>query len=252
MGKEAFRYFERAATQLGVPGKVRLASLARITSNEALTSEDTPALTRRIAEAFTKLLAENAEAARRATSAVEPEALKPTARNEGAVLRRHLATYVELMAQRSALVDDLEATMRRITESASSTLDVERVSVWFLDPAHLRITCRDLFIRAAREHSSGTVLLAKDFPPYFQALGTGRTIAAHDAHTDPRTSCFSSVYLAPLKINSMLDVPILVQGKMVGVLCHEHVGPKRTWDSDEETFAYLMASFVALALERVR
>lgn len=27
---------------------------------------------------------------------------------------------------------------------------------------------------------------------------------------------------------------------MVGVVCHEHVGPKRLWTKDEETFAYLI------------
>jgi hypothetical protein len=37
---------------------------------------------------------------------------------------------------------------------------------------------------------------------------------------------------------------------MVGVICHEHRGVKRTWNSDEETFAYLMSNFVALSLER--
>jgi GAF domain-containing protein len=48
----------------------------------------------------------------------------------------------------------------------------------------------------------------------------------------------------------MLDVPIWVKHKMVGGVCHEHVGSLRVWNSDEESFAYLMASFVALALER--
>jgi GAF domain-containing protein len=58
------------------------------------------------------------------------------------------------------------------------------------------------------------------------------------------------VYLQPLGISSMLDVPILHEQKMVGVICHEHVGPRRTWNSDEENFAYLMSNFVALALEK--
>ncbi|MDQ3263267.1 MAG: GAF domain-containing protein [Myxococcota bacterium] len=83
-----------------------------------------------------------------------------------------------------------------------------------------------------------------------KALKTERTIAAHDAHVDPRTSWFSTVYLKPLNINSMLDVPIMVNEKMVGVVCHEQVGPARSWNADEEKFAYLMASLVALALER--
>ena len=244
MGKSAVKFFETAAVRFGLPGKMRLASLARVTSTEAATSEDTPELLRRLEVAFTKLAAENER------KDPKSDALEPTTRDAGSVLRRHLATYVELMSQRTALLGDVEATMRRITESASSTLDVERVSLWFLDAGRTKIACRDLFVRATKEHSKGIELFAKDFPPYFRALETERTIAAHDAHTDPRTSCFSKPYLGPLGINSMLDVPIWVQGKMVGVVCHEHVGAKRKWDSDEETFAYLMSSFVALALER--
>lgn len=245
MGKNAIRLFEKAASQFGLTGKVRLASLARITSTEAATMDDTPELTQRLELAYTKLATES----ERREPATALESLQP-ARDAAPILRRHLATFVELMAQRSVLLADLSTTMRRITESASGTLDCERVSLWFLDDAHTKIVCKDLFIRKTREHNHGTELFSKDFPPYFRALKTERTIAAHDAHTDPRTSCFSQVYLTPLGINSMLDVPIWVQGKMVGVVCHEHVGPKRRWDSDEETFAYLMSSFVALALER--
>jgi hypothetical protein len=33
------------------------------------------------------------------------------------------------------------------------------------------------------------------------------------------------------------------------VVCHEHVGPARTWSHDDEDFAYLMSNFVALAIE---
>jgi GAF domain-containing protein len=92
--------------------------------------------------------------------------------------------------------------------------------------------------------------MAEQFPPYFAALLDERTIAAHDANSDPRTACFSEPYLRPLGIASMLDVPIWVGGEMVGVVCCEHVGEPRTWTADEENFAYLLASFVSLARER--
>lgn len=45
-------------------------------------------------------------------------------------------------------------------------------------------------------------------------------------------------------------MPVWVGRKMVGVVRHEQVGAKRTWTQDDETFAYLMSHFVALALER--
>lgn len=156
------------------------------------------------------------------------------------------------MSQRALLLGDVGDTIRRIDEAASESIDCERVSVWFLDDERAKITCADLFVRTARAHSAGVELFARDFPPYFQALESEKTIAAGDAHEDPRTSCFSTSYLGPLGITSMLDVPIWVKDKMVGVICHEHVGPKRRWNSDEETFAYLMSNFVALALERQR
>jgi GAF domain-containing protein len=122
--------------------------------------------------------------------------------------------------------------------------------VWYCDSPQTKIWCVDLFQRAQGSHASGSELFAKDFAPYFRALRGERTIAAHDAQTDPRTSCFSEVYLKPLGIGALLDVPIWVGRSMVGVVCHEHVGPKRLWTKDEETFAYLMSNFVALAMER--
>ena len=131
-----------------------------------------------------------------------------------------------------------------------ATLSIERVSVWTLDTARTKITCIDLFERTPARHSSGVELFRKDFEPYFAALERERTIAAHDAHRDPRTSCFSASYLKPLGIESMLDVPIWVKGAMVGVVCHEHIGPQRKWNSDEESFAYLMSTLLALSMER--
>ena len=165
------------------------------------------------------------------------------------VLRRHLATCVDLVTQRGLYLSGDEA-IKRTNEATSAAIDVERVSVWFLEAGGRKIRCADLFERGPRRHSSGVELHQKDFAPYFAALARERTIAAHDARRDPRTSCFTTSYLEPLGIGALLDVPIWQHGQMIGVVCHEHVGGPRTWNSDEETFAYLVANFVALALEK--
>ncbi len=270
MGEKARRLFSEVGNSGGLVAKMRLASLARITSTQADTIEDTPEVLARLEDAVRRLRMEaqakaDAQAkleAQTKTDAQSKSDAQGSAGTEGTVvrmqsagddanvLRRHLQTYVELMSQRSLLLGNVEATVRTINEAASVALNCERVSVWFLDEAQTKITCADLFVRTGHTHSAGTELFAKDFAPYFRALSTERTIAAADAHRDPRTECFSTVYLAPLGINSMLDVPIILGDKMVGVVCHEHVGPMRKWNSDEETFGYLMGNFVALALER--
>jgi hypothetical protein len=246
MGLSALRFFEEAGKSGGLVGKMRLASTARLTSTEAASLPDSPELLLRLEQALGSLRGDTP-----AKVSAEGSIVPPTAGPDRTLtLHRHLQTYVELMTQRSLFLGDVAATVRRIDEAACAAIDVERVSVWFLDDEHTRITCADLYARGSGEHASGTELFARDFAPYFDALRSERTIAAHDAHADPRTSCFSEVYLAPLGITSMLDVPIWVAEKMVGVICHEHVGAPRRWNSDEETFGYLMANFVALALER--
>jgi diguanylate cyclase (GGDEF)-like protein len=47
----------------------------------------------------------------------------------------------------------------------------------------------------------------------------------------------------------MLDAPIRSGGRVVGVLCHEHVGGEREFHTDEQNTASYLASLVSLALE---
>jgi len=88
-----------------------------------------------------------------------------------------------------------------------------------------------------------------DYPTYFASLRKRRAIAAHDAHRDHRTREFSESYLTPLRITSMLDAPMRAGGKMIGLLCLEHVGPRRRWSVQEQGFAASAADLIALSFE---
>src|SRR5262249_4833514 len=143
---------------------------------------------------------------------------------------------------------DLERSLAEITEAAAHSLAVRRASVWNYSPDRASIICVDLFDAQRGVHERGTELYARDFPGYFRALEQERTVAAHDAHGDPRTREFSQPYLGPLGITSMLDAPIRQQGRMTGVICHEHVGKPRVWSLDEQSFAGSMADYAALAI----
>ena len=141
-----------------------------------------------------------------------------------------------------------QEVLREVTEAAAWALETERTSVWLYgQPSLLR--CANLFERGPQRHSSGVELVAEDYPAYFEALREEHTIAAHDARTDARTREFTASYLAPLGITSMLDAPIRAGGAIAGVICHEHVGPVRRWEVDEQNFAASVADLLSLALE---
>lgn len=75
-----------------------------------------------------------------------------------------------------------------------------------------------------------------------------RFIDAHDAHNDPRTSCFTENYFKPLGICSLLDAPIRTSGKLTGVICLEHTGEIRQWQTEEIALAGEIADQVTLAM----
>lgn len=164
-------------------------------------------------------------------------------------LEKAHATLVELARSLALARGDFEASLRELTEATARALGVMRSSIWLYTPEKDGIRLLDLYEADSGKHSSDAVLHKKDYGPYFAALEGERTIAAHDARSDPRTSSLSPVYLAPLGISSMLDAPIRHGGRMVGVVCQEHIGPARRWTDAEQQFAGSIGDFLALALE---
>ncbi|HEX7808948.1 MAG TPA: EAL domain-containing protein [Thermoanaerobaculia bacterium] len=164
-------------------------------------------------------------------------------------LRRQNSVLVELARRRSIHSGNLADALRDITEAAADTLEVERFGIWFFTPDRQILRCVDLYERTSRLHTSGDEMTAVRHPVYFKALETERSITAHDALLDPRTSGFADPYLNRFGVTSMLDAPIRRLGQMSGVISFEHVGPQRTWTAEEENFASSIADLVTMALD---
>lgn len=161
---------------------------------------------------------------------------------------RHQAALFALARSNRDEPRTLEQRFAEIVETAARTLEVERVGIWLFSEDRSQIEARAYFCLSTEEHSRGATLQAADYPAYFKALETNRLIAAHHAATDPRTCEFTESYLRPNSISAMLDSPIVLEGKIVGVICHEHVGVARRWRIDEQVLAASFADVTALAI----
>ncbi len=159
---------------------------------------------------------------------------------------RHQAALLELA---KLDLSDFGSTLETVAEIVSTTLDVNRVSIWLFDSAHSEIRCHELYERGEDRHDHGMVLKAKDYPRYFKALEESRVIAAEDARDDPRTNEFGDTYLKPKGITSMMDVPVRRNGSVIGIICHEHISAPRTWTPEEQHFAISVGDTVSLSLE---
>jgi PAS domain S-box-containing protein len=178
-------------------------------------------------------------------------------------LERRIAERTEAIRAQSAVLLELAAldkadkrlALEKILAADARTLGIERVSYWSLDGGGAAILCEALYslgLGATDPAFAGTRLAATDYPTYFSAVLANRPVAANRAQTDAVTREFAEGYLKPLGITSMLDVPVWFQGKVVGVICHEHIGPAREWSGEDISFASSVASMVSLALEESR
>jgi methyl-accepting chemotaxis protein len=140
-------------------------------------------------------------------------------------------------------------SLEKITQAISKFLNVSRASVWTYQPDSHAILCEKLFQQATRGFEAGTQLFGRDFPGYFSAVLTEENIVAHNAHVHPATREFSEVYLKPLKIESMLDVPVFNQGRILGVICCEHQHETKQWTDEDADFLRSCADLITLVFK---
>jgi len=166
-----------------------------------------------------------------------------------AVLRERQTALMYLAQSQALGSGDIEAALAEITETAAKVLGVARCSVWRYSEDFTKMICVELYRTDEAVHERGIEFELSSFPRYVEAIRDEGVIAADDALTDPRTSEFADGYLAPLGISSMLDAPIRVGGRMLGVLCGEQTGAPRTWTPSDKQFSAALGDLAALAFE---
>ncbi|HTB74141.1 MAG TPA: GAF domain-containing sensor histidine kinase [Polyangiaceae bacterium] len=142
---------------------------------------------------------------------------------------------------------DWSTSIRQVLQFDAEMLHVERVSFWSLGDDKSSLHCDAGYIASTRSFERGATLLESDQHAYFEAIGRSRILSIADVGGDPRTTDLRE-YSAARRIASVLDVPIWVDGRLSGLLCHEHVGRQRHWRPIEEDFAMGAGHVVASTL----
>jgi twitching motility protein PilJ len=179
--------------------------------------------------------------------------------NENAEQLQYQNLVIAALSRNEALTrGDVQQAARAFTEAVAETLNVERASVWLYNTKQTALTCIDLYERMTGKHASGKKLFRANFPKYFEALNRNLPIVADNALNDPRLQEFFNSYLLPLQIASILDFPVQIAGRTVGVVRCERLGTQSSsggcleqaqhrWTGAEQSFVSSIANLVALA-----
>lgn len=160
-------------------------------------------------------------------------------------LERQRETLVHLSTDPRMAQADLQEALTLVVESAAKTLDVEQVSIWDLSEGGNQLQC------LASYPSPATPEREFSFPPgspYLQALKDGVVIAVEKSALDSRTSELHGTPWLPSAAEAILDSPIRLHGRVVGVLCTRSLSRPREWSSDEIIFTSQLADLSAQTL----
>lgn len=143
---------------------------------------------------------------------------------------------------------DFDTTIASILRTDAEVIGVDRVSFWMTEGAEQTLRCELGYLRRERTYERGAVLSAHECPAYFASVLGEKVIDAGDAVHDPRTSQLADTYLVPHGIGALMDAPVWLDGRLIGIVCHEHVGPPRRWSERDRAFALSAAQAVAMAV----
>ncbi len=139
--------------------------------------------------------------------------------------------------------------LRALNREVAIAMAADFVGFWFYDKDPQQVISEANFERSTNDWSDGAILKEVDAPTYFSVLKQERLIAVEDCFTSPVTAEFKESYCVPHNIRSLLDVPVLFDGEIVGIICCEIVGEVRHWTSEDKFFALIAADFIGRILE---
>jgi PAS domain S-box-containing protein len=161
-------------------------------------------------------------------------------------IRNYQKVISELATNKELVQMDLADALTAVIKKSAETLGVERANVWLLNGENLRCVADCHLGEEAKLR--GAVLTKEDYPKYFEQITKHRTIVSSDARKDDRLQELHEGYFKEHNVYSLLDTSVQTYGEMQAVVCHESVGKKHKWRSEEVSFAGSITDQVAQLL----
>ena len=162
--------------------------------------------------------------------------------------KRVQSLAAELATDESVVAGQVEEAAALLSEQVAENLVVvDRASFWLLRRDGRELHCVDAYDPITGRHQSGEILRDEECPAYFAAVREGKVLDIADVLDDRRTVELA-VRMRPRRVASLLQGPVRVGGRVVGVLVAEVVGASRPWQAAEVSFVTEVAGIFAQTL----
>jgi two-component sensor histidine kinase len=164
-------------------------------------------------------------------------------------MRNYLKTIEELSKSPNLHNGEIINFAKEILANSSRTLGCSRCNAWLFENNQDKLVSLLSYNKVNNLFTNEDTLSKEQVPNYFKYLKKNEFIVSDNARIEPINSELLESYIIPNEITSMIDVPLRSDGKMIGVICFEHVKTPHQWSNDEKKFTQSVAQLLSLALE---
>lgn len=141
---------------------------------------------------------------------------------------------------------NLDISIMQIIESAAKVTKCSRVSYW--NYTEDVITCENLYELETDTYTKGYILEKENYPIYFESIKSKKQICAPDVLNKRELCEFIENYFLKYDIKSQLDIPIFINGELMGTISFETSKNKRNWDNEDIIFARTISDIISLTI----
>lgn len=145
---------------------------------------------------------------------------------------------------------DISGLMFEFAKRITPILKIEKLSVWLMNEEVDKLISIGEFDSRDGSFKFDNIISKAVSPAYFKALLENKILLVENVLKDPQTSELSESYLIPQDVISLMDIPMRMDGKMIGVVCFEKTGKiERTFSEDDQIFGLTLAVILSSTME---
>lgn len=149
--------------------------------------------------------------------------------------------------------DGILSFMYEFASRATDFLAIERINIWLLNNEKKAIFSIAEYDKRDNAFSHHSWIHESDVPNYFKHLKEDKIILAPNIHTHEATFEFSTNYAKQHDVISLMDIPLRLNGSLMGVICFEKTGKApRIFNEMEQTFAVSLAHLTVAYIENIK
>ena len=146
--------------------------------------------------------------------------------------------------------NDIDDIMHEFSKRIIAALKIERMSAWLFNSEKSAMYSIGEYDTRTSLFKKDAVLPYSDYKIYTENLFTNEIITAKNVFKDERLVELSETYSKPNDVISLMDIPLRMDGEIIGVLCFEKTGDvEREFTKEDQFFALSISNVLASILE---